>query len=78
MEPGLQFMTKNMMKAHRHYIETKKASYRNEPMFGKTITIYLPAHSDLNCPCRKCVIYRLSEGTQPIITINLPAIKLNT
>lgn len=47
--------------------------------FGKTLTIYFPAHAEPNCLCKPCTLYRVSQGTQWIITINLPPItNLNT
>ena len=65
----MQFMNKDMTEAHQYYLSTKD---KPRPTFGQQVKIWLPPHGDLGCPCTGCTCYRLSQGTQAVITINVP------
>lgn len=68
--PGIYRLTTNdndisdandnaMLEAHKSYKEMSDPYYSP---FGKVVKVYLPAHGDLNCPCNKCILFRISNG----------------
>lgn len=71
----VRFMTPEMTRADKHFQDS--IINKNEIDFGKTVSMWLPAHGDMNCQCNACTCYRLSTGEQSVIRITIPTIDLN-